>query len=82
VTLSEYLKREPRGTLTRLYRESGLSMHTLNALKRGGTVEDFSKAKAASKATGWDVPVAVLWGPAARGEARPEDLEPAPRAAG
>lgn len=58
-TLAEWLRRQPRGALTAIWRKSGVSWHTVNRAKRGAKV-GLKMAVLISRATGGEVPVSAL----------------------
>jgi len=57
--LAEWLQRQPRGALSRLWRESGVSWHTVNRAKRGEKV-GLKVAILISRATRGEVPRSAL----------------------
>lgn len=57
--LKSWLARQPKGALTRLWRRSGVSWHTVNRAKRGEKV-GLKMAVLISRATDGEVPVSVL----------------------
>lgn len=76
VTLSEYIKREGRGSLTRLHRDTGIAYSTLHAIarqrrgKRGAPpAVQAETARKIERATGGAVKAAELLGVAKRAAA-------------
>ena len=58
-TLADWLKQQPKGALTRLFRRSGVSWHTVNRAKRGEKV-GLKMAVLLSRATDGEVPIDAL----------------------
>lgn len=58
-SLAEWLKRQPKGALTGLWRTTGVSWHTINRAKRGQKV-GLKIAVLISRATNGEVPVSAL----------------------
>lgn len=58
-SLGDWLRRQPRGALTALWRNSGVSWHTVNRAKRGHKV-GLKMAVLISRATRGEVPIAAL----------------------
>lgn len=58
-TLPQWLAQQPRGALTTLWRQSGVSWHTVNRAKRGQKV-GLRVALLISRATRGEVSVAAL----------------------
>jgi hypothetical protein len=58
-SLADWLRRQPKGALTALWRKSGVSWHTVNRAKRGHKV-GLKMAVLISRATGGEVTIAAL----------------------
>lgn len=59
---AKWLANQPRGTLARLVRETGVSSVTLHKVARGERLSRYGKAAALSKATDGAVSIADLCG--------------------
>jgi hypothetical protein len=58
-SLAEWLRQQPKGALTALFRRSGVSWHTVNRAKRGEKV-GLKMAVLLSRATDGQVPIDAL----------------------
>ncbi len=63
--LSHWIKREGRGAITRICRESGVAYSTIYTAYRGQRIGRYATAKAISDATGGEVTVEDLCTPQA-----------------